>query len=291
MKILVVGHGYVGKALAEQLAAQGNEVVAANRSEDAGAEYPVLAADVSDQSSVSALADQCGPVDAIVHCASSSGGGTETYRSVFLDGLTHLQVAFPGVPIFFTSSSSVYGQTDGSVVEESSATEPDRETSRILVEAETLACENGGTVLRLAGIYGPSRSIYLKRILSGDATIEAGEPSRFVNQVHRDDIVGAITHLLGLESEAVRGRCFNVADDVSPTQRELYTRLAETFDLPVPSEAPPNKNRKRAWTNKIVSNAALRATGWVPLYPSFFDAVSKDPDLVPSVRAQVESDG
>lgn len=246
--------------------------------------------DLADGASVARAAERVGPIDAIVHCASSSGGGAETYRAVFVDGVTHLQAAFPGVPILFTSSTSVYGQTDGSEVDESSPTEPDRETSRILVETEDLVQGEGGISLRLAGIYGPSRSIYLKKILDGTATIEEGEPSRFVNQVHRDDIVGAIVHLLA-DLDAHAGRCFNVVDDTALTQREVYTRLAEHFSLPTPPEAPPNFSRKRAWTNKVVVNRALRATGWQARYPSFFDAVVNDPELVPSVREQVRSEG
>ena len=202
----------------------------------------------------------------------------------FLDGIANLQASFPGVPIFFTSSTSVYGQTDGSVVTEESETSPDRETSRILVEAEKLVRDGGGVALRLAGIYGPGRSIYLKRILEGTATIEAGDVSRHVNQVHREDIIGAILHTIEI---GACGRCFNVVDDTPMTQREVYEELADFFQKPHPPESEPDKNRKRAWTDKLVSNTALRATGWEPKYPSFLDALERDDELVPSVRALV----
>lgn len=286
--ILVIGHGYVGAALAEQLEKLGRAVVAVNRSVEGKTEYPLVAADVSSAASVSSLAGSLATKPtAIVHCASSSRGGPDAYRAVFLDGIGNLRASFPGVPIVFTSSTSVYGQTDGSVVTENSPTEPDRETSRILVEAEELVCEGGGVALRLAGIYGPARSIYLKRILEGTAKIESGEVSRHVNQIHRDDIVGAVLHVI---DSGVEKACFNVADDTPMTQREVYEKLAEFFEKPHPPEAAPDKNRKRAWTDKIVSNAALRATGWAPLYPSFLEALEKDEALVPSVREMVEGD-
>lgn len=280
--ILVMGHGYVGAALATRLHGEKREVVAVNRSVDGPTEYPLCEGDVSSAESMSRLADslKTKPTE-IVHCASSSRGGPDAYRAVFLDGVANLQASFPEVPILFTSSTSVYGQIDGSVVTEDSPTEPDRETSRILVEAEDRVCEGGGVALRLAGIYGPSRSIYLKRILDGSATIESGEKSRHVNQIHRDDIVRAILHCIEIKAW---GRCLNVVDDTPMTQRAVYESLADFFKKPHPPEAEPNTNRKRAWTDKRVSNAAIRATGWSPRYPSFFDALDRDPHLVESMR-------
>ena len=284
--IPVIGHGYVGAALVARLHEEGREVVAVNRSVDEKTDYPLLEGDVSSAESMSRLADSLvGMPTAIVHCASSSRGGADAYRAVFLDGIANLQALFPGVPIFFTSSTSVYGQTDRSVVTEESETSPDRETSRILVEAETLVRDGGGVALRLAGIYGPGRSIYQKRILEGTAKIEAGEVSRHVNQIHREDIIGGILHAI---DSGEKGVCYNVVDNTPLTQREVYEKLSDFFQKPHPPEAEPEKNRKRAWTDKIVSNAAFRATGWEPQFPSFLDALKRDESFVPSVQALVE---
>lgn len=285
-RTLIIGHGYVGSTLAQWLAYEGFPVAAANRTTSESDSYPILAADISVRESVQLLKDQLpfSRPDAIVLCASSGRGGAEAYRSVFLDGVDHLQSVFSGVPIILTSSTSVYGQTDGSVVNEESLTSPDRETSRILVEAEDKVCGENGIALRLAGIYGPGRSVHLKKMLDGTATIESGEPSRYLNQIHRDDAAGAIAHLLGQGVATHAGSIFNVSDDSPITQRECYETMADFFDLPVPPEAPPNKDRKRAWTNKIVDNSALRATGWELRYPGFIDALHTDERLVPSIR-------
>lgn len=287
--ILLIGHGYLGQALADLLVARGLGLVAANRQADEprgeSYPYPLRAADVGDAGSVAELAGSFSePPAAVVHCASSGRGGAEAYRRVFVEGIGHLRRHFPGVPVFFTSSTSVYGQTDGSLVDEASPAEPDRETGRLLLEAEGIARASGGAALRLAGIYGPGRSVHLRRLFDGSATIESGATSRFLNQIHRDDAAAAAAHLLSLPSAEVSGRVYNVVDDDFPTQRELYERLSRRFGLPLPPEAPPDTGRKRAWTHKRVSNAALRATGWAPRYPSFFHALERDPELVPSLR-------
>ena len=290
--LLIIGHGYVGSTLARTLDAGGFPLAVVNRSSTDHLPYPVLAGDVSSGESVRSLPESLpypGP-DLIVHCASSSRGGPEAYRAVFIEGLTHLNETFPGVPVIFTSSSSVYGQTDGSVVDERSETSPDRETSRLLCEAEEIAREGGGIALRLAGIYGPGRAVHLKKLLDGTATIDEGEPSRYLNQIHRDDAAGAIAHLITTGYEQHRGCLFNVVDDAPLTQRQCYEALAAFFGLPVPPDAPPALDRKRAWTNKILSNAALKATGWRPRYPSFLDAVKNDEALVPSIREQIAAE-
>lgn len=286
--ILIIGHGYIGSQLGSELADAGYRVAALNRSSEESSRYPILTGDLGDADSLARAGENFeGEIDFIVHCASSGRGGAEAYRTVFVEGVKNLQGIFPEVPIILTSSSSVYGQTDGSVVTEDSETSPDRETSQLLCEAERLVSDGGGVALRLAGIYGPGRSVHLKKMLEGTATIESGEVSRFLNQIHRDDAVGAIRHVIDNFSALGEQRIFNVSDDTPVTQRECYEQLAEFFDLPIPPEAPPDMNRKRAWTNKIVSNEALRSTGWRLIYPSFIGALSSDPALVPSIREQI----
>jgi len=290
--VLIIGHGYLGSALAEQLWSTGTPLVAVNRGTGSARPYPLISGDVSAIESLRCLPGLLpfSRPDVIVHCASSSRGGAAAYRAVFIDGLKNLREVFPGVPVIFTSSSSVYGQTDGSVVDETSTTSPDRETSRLLCNAEALAREGGGIALRLAGIYGTGRSVHLKKILDGTATIDEGEVSRYLNQIHRDDAVSAIEHLIRSGFSIHGGGLFNVTDNRALTQRECYESLSSVFNVPLPPTAPPNLDRKRAWTNKIVSNAALRTTGWEPRYPSFLDAVKNDPLLVCSIREQITAE-
>jgi len=291
LRILLIGHGYLGTSLAEHLHAADAAVVAVHRGASCDKPYPLLSGDVSSPDSLVAVRDALpfDRPDAIVHCASSSRGGAETYQAVFVDGIRNLGAIFPSVPILFTSSTSVYGQTDGSVVDELSDTIPDRDTGRLLLAAESLTRRNGGVALRLAGIYGPGRSVHLKKMLEGSASIEDVEPSRFLNQIHRDDAVGAILHLLSLGAGNFSGSLFNVVDDTPITQRQCYEGLAAYFGLAVPPLALPDPDRKRGWTHKIVSNSTLRATGWEPRFPSFLSAMEKDPDLVPSIRGQLPS--
>ena len=266
MHLLLIGHGYLGQAIMHQFQQTGWVVTPVSL----GGGHAASACDVGDAQAVTALRDACTP-DLIIHCAASGHGGAAAYQRVYVDGCRHLRGAFPGIPVLFTSSSSVYAQTDGSVVTEESPALPTRDTGLLLLEAEALTLEGGGIVARLAGIYGPGRSVILKKFFDGEAVIE-DDGGRYLNQIHRDDAVSAIHHL-ATHSAAYRGGVFNVSDSAPLTQLSCYQHLCALFDQPLPPSAPRDVNRKRGWTHKQVSNARLQATGWRPQFPSFLDAV------------------
>lgn len=263
MKLLLIGHGYLGQAVAREFRENGWDVSATTLSGSDG----TICCDVGDPADVALLPD----ADFIVHCAASGRGGADAYQRVYLDGCRNLVEKFPGVPLLFTSSSSVYAQTDGSVVHEDSTTEPNRETGQILLDAENVVLAVGGLVVRLSGIYGPGRSVILRKFLNGESLIEE-DGRRFLNQIHRDDAATAIYHLADL---GLRREIFNVSDSTPLTQLECHEKLAALFSRPLPPIGPRDLNRKRGWTHKQVSNEKLRKTGWKPKFPSFLDAVGK----------------
>lgn len=260
MKLLLIGNGYLGQAITREFGEHGWEVTTVSLS----GEDSSIAADIGDPEAVRKLP----AADFIVHCAASGRGGVEAYQHVYVTGCRNLAAIFPGIPLLFTSSTSVYAQTDGSVVTEESPVVPDRETGRLLLAAEKIALAAGGIVTRLAGIYGPGRSMILKKFLEGEAVIEE-DGRRVLNQIHRDDAASAIYHLATLNARGV----FNVNDATPLTQLACYEKLSEIFSGPLPPSGPRDLNRKRGWTHKRVSNQKLMATGWEPRFPSFINAV------------------
>jgi nucleoside-diphosphate-sugar epimerase len=282
--ILIAGCGYVGSQLARILESRGQKIIPLSLSGHSAEriQSEVTSCDLSDPDAVAQLAKSIRKPASIVHCASSNRGGPDAYRAVYFRGVVNLISAFPNSQLLFTSSTSVYAQIDGSSVDEDSPAEPASETARILKETEDIVLENAGTVLRLSGIYGPGRCIYIQRLLDHTATIESGSPSRYLNQIHRDDAAAAIDHLMRQSGEEISGEIYNVTDGHSPTQRECYENLADFFDLPIPPESPTAENSKRARTHRRLSNAKLSNTGWHPVYSTLLDAVRNDAALIPS---------
>ncbi len=289
-RALIVGCGFVGEAAADLFHAAGWQVTGWTGSAESavrlGAQkpYPVAAHDVTDPASVHAAAAGLPAPDALVMSVSTGrGGGAEQYRRVYLGGARNLLAAFRPARFVYTGSTSVYAQTDGSWLDESAPAVPERETGRILRETEeAVLASSGGTVARLAGIYGPGRSALWRKFFSGEAVIE-GDGGRWLNQIHRDDAAGALFRLA--QPDAPPG-VYNVADDHPITQRDLYMALAARFGRALPPSGPVDLDRKRGWTSKRIANGRLRGLGWQPAFPSFLDwaATQVPPDENRSAR-------
>mgnify|MGYP002400673341 CR=1 FL=1 len=89
-------------------------------------------------------------------------------RDVYVNGLGNVLAALPPCDRFlYVSSTSVYGQADGSVVDETSPTEPLGDSGRTVLEAERLlqALLPSAIGLRFAGIYGPGRLLRRQAVL------------------------------------------------------------------------------------------------------------------------------
>ena len=263
MRVLVVGCGYVGLALAAELARQGHHVWGLRRTQAAEAELKSagvtpITADITQPETLAGLPAR---FDWVALCVSSSHGGAEAYRQVYLEGtrnLLHRLRTSPPEKLVYTGSTSVYGQTDGSLVDETSPTEPVTETARVLVEAERLllAAPCPAVVLRVAGIYGPGRGYWLQQFLKGEAKLD-GDGGRITNMIHRDDVAGAVIAAL---PHARPGEIYNAVDDEPVSQRDLFQWLAERLRKGLPPAAPEDAAaaRKRGLTSKRVSNRKLK---------------------------------
>jgi len=278
MRVLIVGCGYVGLQLGAELTQQGHEVWGMRRTSAARAELEsagivALVADITDLPGLLRLPNT---YDWVVNCVSASGGDVSDYRRIYLQGTRHLLRWLEKGPLkkfVYTSSTSVYGQTDGSTVNETSPTTPEVETAKVLVQTEQVLLEraSGGfpaVVLRLAGIYGPNRGYWFKRFFQGDMVIK-GKGERIMNMVHRDDAAGAIARAL---ARARIGCIYNVVDDEPTTQVEFFQYLANRSGRPLPpfGSVEAAASFKRGTTNKRVSNWRLREElNYHFRYPSF----------------------
>ena len=279
MRVLVIGCGYVGQRLAETLAASGHEVVGVSRTDPGrAATVAHVSCDITVRKDLARLPTE---FDWVVNTVSSTKGGVDAYQAVYLEGTKHLLEHLKFSKYTFTSSTSVYAQNDGSIVTENSPAEPASPTSRVLRETEQLVLngERAGIVLRVAGIYGPGRGHLFQQFLRGEARVH-GDGSRFINMIHRDDVVGAIIKIL---ESGRTGEIYNVADDEPVTERDFFQWLAKNLKRDMPPSVPEGERalRKRGATNKRVSNARLRKELGFPLeYPTYREGYRAEIELV-----------
>jgi nucleoside-diphosphate-sugar epimerase len=274
-KTLVIGCGYIGLPLALRLQEAGHEISAWVHSAETGKSldqhdfHRVICGSVADSSLWDHLPKD---FDLVIHCASSGGGGEADYEQVFLKGVLMMNTQQPQSRRLFVSSTSVYRQNQGEVVTEQSEAEPETATGRVLRVAEKVALGADVTVVRSTGIYGPKRGVLFEKFRRGEAVIE-GDGLRYINQIHQRDLVAAILHLI---DAGVPGEVYNATDDAPVTYRDYYAWCSRFLSQPMPPHGRVNSERKRGLTNKRVSNAKLRATGWAPIYPSFREGLTAD---------------
>ena len=263
----------MGEGLLRALSQQGWQALGLTLSEDSAAKLRtsglnVLATDIREPGFARNLKPKS--FSLVVHCASSGRGGSDSYQALFLDGTRNLFAALEIGHFVFVSSTSVYAQVDGSSVNELSPAEPERTTGKILRRAEDFVLSQWGTVARLAGLYGPGRCVPLARLLAGDAIIE-GQGERTMNSIYRDDAVSGLLFLAKLQP----GGIFNIVDNCPGSQLEWFRWVSQRVGKPMPPFGPRDLTRKRAWTNKQVSNAKLRGLGWEPAFPNFREGVER----------------
>jgi len=265
--ILIAGCGFIGLPLARSFASSGWQTYAITASASTASKlryegFRIAAMNITDRTSFRRLASI--PFDIVVHCASSGRGGAAAYEAVYLLGTQNLLDHFQPGLFILAGSTSVYAQTDGSRVDEESAAEPSRETGKVLRRTEDLVLSSGGSVARLAGLYGPGRCVPLQNLLAGKAVIE-GEGERVLNLVHQIDAVSALQFL----AENHRQGIFNAVDNEPVLQRDWFLWVCEQLKKPLPAYGHRDLSRKRGWTSKRVSNQKLRSLGWQPRYPTF----------------------
>jgi len=228
-RLLVIGAGYVGAPLAEALAAHGHDVVATTTT---AARLPELQA-LGLHAVQLATADR----DALrrlvadrhaVFLTVAAGRDRRDYRATYVDSVTNLLAACAGSAvrqIIYTSSTSVYGQTDGAWVDEAAPTRPANDNGRVLVETEGALLDGAAslgitaTILRLAGIYGPGRNP--RDWLARYAGAERTDGEAWLNLVHRDDVIQAAVAALERPYHGV----LNLAGDRPVRRCEFYDRL------------------------------------------------------------------
>jgi len=273
MSKLVIGCGYLGKRVAQKWRENGDEVYALTRSQDTAEQFrqqgihPII----GDVMYPETLQFPRGLTTCLYAIGLDRSSGF-SQREVYVDGLNNVlrSESFQPERLIYISSTSVYGQTDGSQVSEESPTEPERENGIVCVDAETLVREQikiPWNILRLSGIYGPDRLLARKEKLAAREPMR-GNPDGWLNLIHVDDAVQAV-----LKCEAhpeAANELFLISDDRPIMRRDYYTSLSKQFGTPGPvfAEGDDNNLAKRCDNSK-----ARRMLDFAPMYPTIAEGI------------------
>ena len=269
---LIVGCGYTGMALGEQLHQEGLKIAGVKRRKVASP-FPLATTNVGKphkflQDLRADLGEGC-RADTIYYLVAAKEFSPNAYRAAYLDGLNTVLESCQALQVrrvVFVSSTSVYGDSLEPWVDEATPARPKNFSGEILLEAEqtVLASPFQPTVVRFSGIYGPGRRRLIDQVCSGEAKV-TGKPF-YTNRIHRDDCAGVLRHL----RTTSYGHNLYLGTDCKPaTKDEVIQYIASICQVEArhrdTSEPPPPQRR----SSKRLSNKRLLDSGYLFKFPTF----------------------
>lgn len=200
MHILFIGYGKTSQRVAKQLFQQDHQITTVSRSakEDDFAEHLIQDIHQLDLSQIK-------PVDAVYVLLAPSRNSTlssvEAYTHTYVDSVKPIVNALKDHPvkkIIVVSSTRVYGENNGEIINDDSPTIPSDEQGHLLLKMEALwqqAYPNECVIVRPTGIYGISseRMVKISQITKTYPNIH------WSNRIHIDDLANFLARLLHVE--------------------------------------------------------------------------------------------
>ncbi len=236
-RVLIVGCGDVGVRVARELPAR-VRVLALTSSPQRVAELRAqnitpLVGNLDEPKTLQRLA---GLATRVLHLAPPPGEGGGDPRTLAL--VRALRQRSLPVSLIYGSTSGVYGDCAGDVVNEARPLHPDTPRAQRRVMAESTVCFLGRAsgvrtnVLRIPGIYAPDRvgGTPRERLLRGTPVLEAADDV-FTNHIHADDLARACIKALWCGQPQ---RAYNVNDDTVLKMGDYFDLAADLYGLPRP---------------------------------------------------------
>jgi nucleoside-diphosphate-sugar epimerase len=190
-----------------------------------------IVADLDRKDSLHRLA---GLAHRVVHLAPPQPEGARDCRT------RNLTAILPdGAQVVYVSTSGVYGDCGGALIDETRAVAPKNARAGRRVDAETVLrgwarrAHGRVSILRVPGIYANDR-LPLDRLRAGTPAL-APEDDVYTNHVHADDLARMV--LLALV-RGRPGRVYHASDDTRMKMADYFDAVADAFDLPRPPRLP-----------------------------------------------------
>ncbi|MFI4940539.1 MAG: NAD-dependent epimerase/dehydratase family protein [Burkholderiales bacterium] len=278
-RLLIIGCGDIGMRLLPLLRdrfrifAVTSQAVRCDELRAAGA-IPIVA-DMDHPASLARLAHLA---SAIVHLAPPQPDGLQDRRT------RHLTAILPNhATLVYISTTGVYGDCGGAVVEETRPVNPHNDRAWRRVDAEqTLrkwARRAGGrlSILRTPGIYAAER-LPLERLKQGIPVLQ-DQDDVYSNHIHADDLARMVALALARGAPC---RVYHAVDDSALKMGEYFDTVAQAFQLPFAPRLPRAELKNRVsptlWSfmseSRRLSNHRIKSELGVRLrYPQVADAL------------------
>jgi nucleoside-diphosphate-sugar epimerase len=263
MRVLIAGCGDVGNILANLLLRDGHVVYGLKR--DISTLPEGVRSVQADLSRPDTLTDLPVEIDRLVFMPTPATRDQAAYEAIFIQGWKNLWFALKQAPVrsLLVSSTAVFGESEGAVVDERTVPGPTGFNGKVLLEMEQLAgkCTEDLVVARISGIYGPGRERLISLATSKGLEIQQ-QPSYYTNRIHRDDAAAALKHLLEIKNPE---GLYLATDDLPAPRYDVVKWLANAQGKPAPIGLSDEYGKR----GKRVSNQRLRDSGFRLAYPDY----------------------
>jgi len=275
MRVTIFGCGYSGTAIAKAFQAEGAQVSGSSRSPEKARDLAAhdIKAFVFDGSPFSKeLAEELRDVTHLVQSIPPGREGDPLLP--LLSG--RLKLACPNLEwIGYLSTVGVYGDHGGDWVSEETPGSPiqgrsiERVDTEEAWEAEGRVAGIPVAVLRLSGIYGPGRNVFIN--LTQGKSRRIIKKGQVFNRIRVEDIGGAT---LFLGRQAIGG-IYNVTDDEPAPPQDVIVEAARLMGTAPPPEQAfetaemSTMARSFYGANKRVSNDKIKAAGYRFRFPEY----------------------
>jgi nucleoside-diphosphate-sugar epimerase len=280
MDLLIFGLGYTGRAIARAALAAGYNVTATTRGTAAEEPGVTLVHFNRAQQAIEAATH-------VIATAAPDEHGDPV--------LARYRAAFEAAPklrwLGYLSTTGVYGDAGGAWVDETTKPHPSNQRTRRRVAAEwawqrLTRFDDGAAlgvpseldsglniaVFRLAGIYGPGRSM-LDDLRAGQGR-HVLKPGHLFGRIHRDDIAAGVLTAMRAET----GGVFNFSDDQPASSADVLCEAARLLGVEPPPPVPFEEAEKTMspmarsfWADnrKVSAEITKRKLGISWKYPTY----------------------
>jgi nucleoside-diphosphate-sugar epimerase len=275
MRMMILGAGYSGQAIAAEMIDAGASVCGTTRSSEKAAHVASLGirpllfdgTQISDD-----LRDELAQTTHLVQSIAPGQAGDPLLTLTRGD----LRSLCPNLAwAAYLSTVGVYGDHGGDWVTEDTECRPVSQRSVERVTAEQGWMEAGAAagipvaILRLSGIYGPGRNGFLN--LAAGTARRLVKPGQVFNRIRVEDIGSATRFLVQRDL----GGIFNITDDEPAPPQDVVTEAARLMGIDPPAEQTfataelSPMARSFYGENKRVSNAKICNLGFRFAYPDY----------------------
>jgi dTDP-glucose 4,6-dehydratase len=275
-RILITGvTGFIGRALAEKLRANGYDVIGLSLdNRDIGFDYFNI--DVVDSSALKKVTKK---VDAVVHLAAPTShkeitDNPDIALKTNLIGTYNMLGFFESSTaktFIYASTGKVYGRITQLPCKEEHPLDPQNMLGKFkriteeLIRAFACGSQKNFVILRIFNVYGPGQKegFVIPDILSKiGKKIVLGDINSKRDYLYIDDLLDAFIAVIKADTEGLQ--VFNVGTSKSYSAKELVKILSKLTGKKLEIEIDKSRLRKDEFRDEYADISKLKALGWYP---------------------------